>query len=154
MCGNSLFWVRFKFLTHTRMHDVRLSLLQRETLSGGQWEKRVAVLARELTCHSIATCCYGTKEPLGEARQEEKPAGEWVSYSSAEKKTLVYPPWPLCHLWILFTPREVFSLIDPPRSLFYASRSPHIHRDPSCPLCAASSFSFSLPPLFKKKKKG
>lgn len=87
----------------------------REMLSRGHWEKGVAVLAQELTCQSTATCCYGTKEPLGEARREEKPGGEWVSSSSTEKKTLVYSPWPLCHPWILFTPREVFSLIEPPR---------------------------------------
>lgn len=35
----------------------------------------------------------------------------------------------------------------PPQSLFFASRSCHIHRDPSCLLCSASSFSFP-PSLF------
>lgn len=126
----------------THMHNIMLSLLQWETLSRGQWEKGIAMLARELTCHSIATCCSGTKNPLGEPRQKEKPGREWVSSSSTEKRTLVYPPWPLCHPWILFTPQEVFSLIDPPRSLFFASHSRHIHGGPSSPLCSASSFSF------------
>lgn len=112
-----------------------------ETPSGGQGEKRGAALARELTCHSTATCCSSTKEPLGEPHQEEKPVGEWGSSIFSEEKTLVYPPWPLCHPWILFTPREVFSLMDPlQRSLFSASRSRHIHREPSPPLCSVSSF--------------
>jgi len=96
------------------MHNIAPSHLHTETHSRGQREKGVVVLARKLTCHSIATCCYGIKEPLGEPRQEEKPGGEWVHSITTEKKTLVYPPWPLCHPSILFTPREVFSLIDPP----------------------------------------
>lgn len=99
----------------------------RETPSGGQWEKRGAALARELTCHSTATCCSRTIEPLGEPHQEEKPVGEWVSSIFSEEKTLVYPPWPLCHPWILFTPREVFSRMDPPLKvpLLCLALSPH-----------------------------
>lgn len=126
---------------YTHMHNITLSLLHsRNTQQGSAGEGGSCVGPRvDLPLH-----CYlllGTKGPLGELRQEEKPGGEWVSPSSTEKKTLVSPPWPLCHPWILFTPREVFSLIDPPGSLFFASRSHHIHRDPSCLLFSASSFS-------------
>lgn len=37
----------------------------------------------------------------------------------------------------------------PPRSLFFALHSRHIHKDPSCLLCSASSFSFSLFPFYR-----
>lgn len=76
-------------------------------------------------------------------RKKSQPENE-STLSSTEKKTLVYPPWPLCHPWILFTPREVFSLMDPPCSLFIAPHPRHIHAVPPCCLCPASSFSLTL----------
>lgn len=84
------------------------------------------------------------RSPLGELRQEEKPGGEWVSSSSTEKKTLVYPPWPLCHPWILFTPREAFSLIDPPGPSSSPRALATFTVSHSCLQCSASSFSLSL----------
>lgn len=86
-----------------------------------------------------------------ESRREEKPGGEWVSSSSTEKKTSVYSPWPLCHPWILFTPREVLSPIEPPR-----------HGPPSLPRTLATFIGTLLvlcdlphpfiPPLFLRAK--
>lgn len=94
-------------------YNITRSALHWETHSRGHEEKGLLVLDRDLTWHPPATCCYDSKEPLGEPRQKEKQGEEWVNSSSAEKKALFYPPWPLCHPWILFTPQEVFSLIDP-----------------------------------------
>lgn len=90
-------------------------------------------------------------EPLGESRREEKPGGEWVSSSSTEKKTSVYSPWPLCHPWILFTPREVLTPIEAPR-----------HGPPSLPRALATFIGTLhvlcdlphpfIPPLFLRAK--
>lgn len=131
------------------MHNITLSLLLRETLSRGQWEKRVACVGPRV---DLPLHCY--------LLLRHKGAPWWAASGRKARRRMsqlelrreedprLSPMTTLSSMNTIYATGSLFSNRPPPRSLFFASRSRHIHREPSCLLCSASSFSFSLSPFF------
>lgn len=130
------------------MHNITLSLLHREALSRGQWEQGGSCVGLRVDLPLHRYLLLGHKGAPWRAASGRKARRRMSQLQiHREEDPRLSSMTTLSSMNTIYATGSLFSN-RPPCSLFFASRSRRIHRNPSCLLCSASSFSLSLPPFF------
>lgn len=147
MCG--LIWIPFR-TSHTHAQYYAFTLAVRNTQQGSMGEGGSCAGPRvDLPLHSYLLLGHkGAPWRAASGRKARRRMSQLELHR--EEDSRLSPMTTLSSMNTIYAAGSLFSN-RPPQSLFFASRSCHIHRDPSCLLCSASSFSFS-PSLFLQPK--